>query len=155
MSRRFDIDRLPATLAAALLATLAVQLFYRPPGADTVTVSAGRWLSPLPVAEPLPSTDAIEARPLFNPTRGAIAADQTDAASATIDGFTLVGVARRGRVAVAVLRGADAAIHTLGTGQQLVGWTLDAVRADSVVLVRGDERRMIAVGATATNGSAQ
>ncbi|QYE33908.1 hypothetical protein KZX46_13880 [Polymorphobacter sp. PAMC 29334] len=156
MFPHFEVAPVPAALAVALTALLAAQLLYNPPAIETVTSGAAHWLPPVAITAPLPSADAIEARPLFNPTRGAAAAaDQADSAAATIDGFALFGVASRGRRAVAVLRGADATIHTVGPGQQLVGWTLDAVRPDSVVLVRGDERRTIAVGATATKGPDQ
>ncbi len=153
MSRRFEIELVPAVLVAALIVLLAAQFLVRPIGVETWTAGSARWLPPLPVTMQLPSTEAIEARPLFDPTRGAApATDPASSAPATIDGVTLVGVASRGRRAVAVLRGTDAVIHTLAPGQQLAGWTLDAVRADAVVFARGDERRTIAVGAAATKG---
>lgn len=150
MSRRFETEPLPAALVAGLIALLAAQLLYRPPGAESVTAGAARSLPPLPATAPPPSTAAIEARPLFDPTRGTTpATDAASGASATIDAVTLVGVARRGRRAVAVLRGSDGVIHSVEPGQQLLGWTLGAVRTDTVDLVRGDEHRSIAVGATA------
>lgn len=150
MSRSFEIEPLPAALVAGLIALLAAQLLYRPPGVESVTAGAAQSLPPLPATAPLPSTAAIEARPLFDPTRGtAPASDAAGGTSATIDGVTLVGVARRGRRAVAVLRGTDGVIHSVEPGQQLLGWTLDAVHADTVDLVRGDQHRSIAVGSVA------
>lgn len=153
MSRRFEIELVPAALVAALIALLAAQFLYHPLGVETVTEGSAPWLPPLPVTIPLQSTAAIEARPLFDPTRGAASAtDPGSGVAATIDGVILVGVASRGRRAIAVLRGADAVVHTLERGQQLAGWTLESVGADAVVLARGDERRTIAVGATAAKG---
>lgn len=149
MSRRFEIDLVPAALIAGLIALLAAQLLTDPPGVESVTAVAAQSLPPLPAVAPLPSTAAIEARPLFDPTRGAGPVSEASGVSATIDGVTLVGVARRGRRAVAVLRGADGVIHSVEPGQQVLGWTLDAVRADTIDLVRGDEHRSIAVGSVA------
>ena len=156
MSRSFKMEPLPAALVAGLLALLAAQLLYSSPGVESVTAGAAQSLPPLPATAPLPSTAAIEARPLFDPTRRTVSAsDPASGASATIDGVTLVGVARRGRRAVAVLRSTDGVIHSVEPGQQLLGWTLSAVRADTVDLVRGDEHRSIAVGAVAAEVPSQ
>ena len=142
---------LGTVLLALLCGGFAVAIFLElePPLADPGARAASRHeqkpvdpaaSEPRFVMPPLRDFGEVLARPVFSETRRP-APPEAVAAPASSAPFALVGVVvSPGERHVLLEHGQPPRIDRVAEGQELDGWTLEAVELDRVVLRRGDSR---------------
>ncbi|PWR22817.1 hypothetical protein [Zavarzinia aquatilis] len=136
---------LPAVLACLLLAGLAALQVMLPTGdlpADDAGLAARR---PALVEGPAaPEFPEIEARPLFSPDRRPAAgpADTT-----TAEYFAVIGIGTTAESATALLRIGERDTRRIRPGDEVEGWTVDAILPDAVTLTRDGESLRLTLGA--------
>lgn len=110
-------------------------------------------------AVPLSALQATVDRPLFSPSRrpppspdalstadtGPAETLEGEAADGAADApFTLLGVASGSARTIALLRRLDGAdVLRVRVGEEIDGWTIEAIAADSITLRRGQETRVL------------
>jgi hypothetical protein len=148
--RRTRRRRAPLVLAA-IAAALGVLIYFEsgPPAIELpANAAAGpdrRADAPGPdgagfAMPPLRSFAEVLARPLFSPTRRPTL-DVQAASDAQSSGFTLVGIViSPGEHHALIEHGQPPHLERLVEGQELDGWTVDAILPDAVALRRADQR---------------
>lgn len=147
--RRMRHRRAPFALAA-LVAALGALIYLEsmPPAIELpANAAAGPDLKPgAPIPDttgfaipPLRSFAEVLARPLFSPTRRpSLDAPAGDARSS---GFTLVGIViSSGEHHALIEHGQPPRLERVVEGQELDGWTIEAIAPDAVALRRADQR---------------
>jgi hypothetical protein len=149
-SLRDEIDPLPLSIGVLLMVAMAVQLAW--PSPRPSDRAAGLQAPPAPAVAPsmTPDYPQILSRSLFTPSRSAAGAGlASQAASAVLSDYTLVGVAHVGGRGEAVMRGPGGEVVSLRAGDSLLGWQVAEVGQASIVLQQGDIRRVVAVSSSA------
>jgi len=147
--RRRRHRRAPLILAALAVALgLLIYLESRPPAIELPGGAAGgadrRPGAPGPDAAgfampPLRSFAEVLARPLFSPTRRP-APDAQAASEAQSSGLTLVGIVISPSEHHALIEhGQPPRLERVVEGQQLDGWTVEAILPDAVTFRRADQ----------------
>lgn len=148
--RRKRHRRAPFALAA-LAAALGALIYLEsvPPAIELpADAAAGPDLKPgAPAPEtsgfampPLRSFAEVLARPLFSPTRRP-SLDAPAAGDARSSGFTLVGIViSSGEHHALIEHGQPPRLERVVEGQELDGWTVEAIAPDAVALRRADQR---------------
>ncbi len=150
MSGRRPRRRRAPLVLAALAAALGVLIYVEsgPPAielpANAAAGSERRAEAPGPDAAgftmpPLRSFAEVLARPLFSPTRRP-ALDAQAASDAQSSGFTLVGIViAAGERRALIEHGQPPRLERVVEGQELDGWTVDAIQPNAVALRRADQ----------------
>lgn len=113
-----------------------------------VTITAPASLPALAVR--LPALDALpetRQRPLFSPDRKAI----VSASPVETGPNRLVGIVGASGARRAMVRGAGG-VRMVGAGDRLEAWTVQAIEADRLVLSRGAEQVILAIGSALPTG---
>lgn len=149
--RRVDPASAWLILGIAIALGLAGLPWFLPLGSASrapVTMTAP---APLPaLAVRLPALDALpetRQRPLFSPDRKA----SVSAPPVEIGPNRLVGIVGSPGARRAMLRGAGG-VRMVGAGDRLDAWTVQAVEADRLVLSRGAEQVILAIGSALPAG---